>query len=106
MINANAMTTNKATVTLLVLVTFVDLEFEHTPGTKDVLTLPNGDPGNPGEEQSCSLTETEEKLIWYEDHLIADTPENAGKRHLLLSSLRQPEHADEIQRQLLLECEE
>ena len=34
----------------------VEVEFDYTPGTEDVMYLPNGDPGYPGEAPEMTVT--------------------------------------------------
>jgi hypothetical protein len=34
----------------------VEVDFEYTPGTEDVMYLPNGDPGYPGEAPELEVT--------------------------------------------------
>ncbi len=76
------------------------VEFEHTPGTPNVPHLINGDPGRPGENPLCTVTDI--KGMWLGDHLVTDT---ASFRHVMESFVRSPEYQEEIQKQLLTECE-
>ncbi len=93
--------TFEAEVVIMVPATF-RVRFEYVPGTPDVPMLgPDIDPGYPGENPLCTVTEIFE--CWYEDHLITN---NDKPRHLLESSLRSPEHAESVQAQLLKQCEE
>ena len=34
----------------------VEVEYDYTPGSPDVMYLPNGDPGYPGDEEEAEIT--------------------------------------------------
>lgn len=100
MVNPNP--TTHATIVEIQVPIEIEVNFEHTPGTTDVHTLNNGEPGYPGEAGHCEITEPTGRM-WYEDHFIL--ADEKYTQHLLESSLRKREHDETIQEQLLKECE-
>ena len=101
MVNGNP--TTRTTIVAVQVTVEIEVNYAYTPGTEGVPFLPNGDPGYPGEEGHCEITEATGK-IWYEDHLVL--ADEKYTRHLLESSLRNREHEETIQKQLLKDCED
>ncbi len=92
-------TTRRRTGEVTVLVPICcTVEYDYTPGTPDVPLLKTGDPGNPGEGARCEVTSIVER--WFGDHPI----EGESREQRLVDAVLRS-NAEEVQRQLLADCE-